>query len=82
MEGQKPTVGRFVHYTNLGDADVQYPPVQLAAIITSLYEDETVALKVFTTTGMHDVQRAERSQTHERGKWTWPPRASPSGAHK
>lgn len=31
----KPTVGRIVHYTNLGDADGKYPPEQQAAIITN-----------------------------------------------
>ncbi len=29
-----PTVGRIVHYTNLGDADGKYPPEQQAAIVT------------------------------------------------
>ena len=32
----KPTVGRIVHYTNLGDADGKYPPEQQAAIITKV----------------------------------------------
>mgnify|MGYP001586074392 FL=1 len=31
----RPTVGRIVMYTNLGDADGKYPPEQQAAIITS-----------------------------------------------
>jgi len=30
----KPTVGRIVHYTNLGDRDGKYPPEVQAAIIT------------------------------------------------
>ena len=30
----KPTVGRIVHYTNLGDRDGKYPPEIQAAIIT------------------------------------------------
>jgi hypothetical protein len=29
-----PTVGRIVHYTNLGDRDGKYPPEIQAAIIT------------------------------------------------
>lgn len=33
----KPTVGRIVHYTNLGDKDGRYPPEQQAAIITGVY---------------------------------------------
>lgn len=32
----KPTVGRIVHYTNLGDADGKYPPEQQAAIISKV----------------------------------------------
>ena len=32
----RPTVGRIVHYTNLGDADGKYPPEQQAAIITKV----------------------------------------------
>jgi hypothetical protein len=35
----KPTVGRIVHYTNLGDADGRYPPAQQAAIITKVRID-------------------------------------------
>ena len=31
-----PTVGRIVHYTNLGDKDGKYPPEQQAAIITKV----------------------------------------------
>jgi len=34
----KPSVGRIVHYTNLGDADGRYPPEQQAAIITKVVE--------------------------------------------
>ena len=30
----KPTVGRIVHYTNLGDRDGKYPPEVQAALIT------------------------------------------------
>jgi hypothetical protein len=32
----KPTVGRIVHYTNLGDRDGKYPPELQAAIITKV----------------------------------------------
>lgn len=32
-----PTVGRIVHYTNLGDKDGKYPPQVQAAIITGVY---------------------------------------------
>lgn len=32
-----PTVGRIVHYTNLGDKDGKYPPQVQAAVITGVY---------------------------------------------
>lgn len=32
----KPTVGRIVHYTNLGDRDGKYPPEIQAALITKV----------------------------------------------
>lgn len=32
----RPTVGRIVHYTNLGDRDGKYPPEVQAAIITKV----------------------------------------------
>lgn len=34
---QKPSIGRIVHYTNLGDKDGKYPPEIQAAIITGVY---------------------------------------------
>lgn len=33
----KPSVGRLVHYTNLGDKDGKYPPQVQAALITAVY---------------------------------------------
>ena len=32
----KPSVGRIVHYTNLGDRDGRYPPEVQAALITKV----------------------------------------------
>ncbi len=32
----KPTIGRIVHYTNLGDRDGKYPPEIQAALITGV----------------------------------------------
>lgn len=64
----KPTVGRIVHYTNLGDRDGKYPPEIQAAIITkavkhidappqSPVEEQnfTVSLKAFYPTGFFDM---------------------------
>lgn len=35
----RPTVGRMVHYVNLGDKDGKYPPQVQAAVITGIYEE-------------------------------------------
>ncbi len=32
----KPSVGRIVHYTNLGDKDGKYPPEAQAALLTKV----------------------------------------------
>lgn len=34
---QLPSIGRIVHYTNLGDKDGKYPPEIQAALITGVY---------------------------------------------
>ncbi len=39
MTDQKPSIGRIVHYTNLGDKDGKYPPEIQAALITGVYSD-------------------------------------------
>mgnify|MGYP003441985767 CR=1 FL=1 len=33
----RPSVGRLVHYVNLGDKDGKYPPQVQAAVITGIY---------------------------------------------
>lgn len=76
---QKPTIGRIVHYTNLGDRDGKYPPTVQAAIITGLNGDGTVSLHVFYKTGQFDLARCEydtapAGSDDARGKWTWPAR--------
>lgn len=83
----KPTVGRTVHYTNLGDKDGRYPPEQQAAIVTGVYprdgmqpavEGEVVDmfadLHIFYRTGQFDMKRVPYSENYERGHWSWPPK--------
>lgn len=70
----KPTIGRIVHYTNLGDKDGKYPPEQQAAIITKVYSDTTVALKIFYKTGLFDRDSVPYSENYECGHWSWPPK--------
>ena len=79
MSEQKPSVGRIVHYTNLGDRDWKYPPEVQAALITGVNEDGTVALHVFYRTGQFDMPNvsqtsAEAGSENARGKWCWPAR--------
>lgn len=75
----RPTVGRIVHYTNLGDKDGKYPPEVQAAIITRVHNESHVGLHVFYPTGqfdMPDVEMTEAPAGSEmaRGKWAWPER--------
>jgi hypothetical protein len=75
----KPSIGRIVHYTNLGDRDGRYPPTIQAAIITGVNEDDTVALHIFYKTGQFDMSSVpytpEAAGTESaRGRWTWPSR--------
>ena len=84
----KPTIGRIVHYTNLGDADGRYPPEQQAAIITKVEfkggrelkdnEDDEhqydVWLHIFYATGDFFMERVPFHFAYKRGHWTWPKR--------
>lgn len=83
----KPTIGRIVHYTNLGDADGKYPPEQHPAIITKVkcwHEADltnipeeskyAVSLRIFYETGEFSMIDVPFSPEYEPGHWTWPPR--------
>lgn len=71
---QKPTVGRIVHYTNLGDKDGRYPPEQQAAIVTRVKEEDQVSLHIFYPTGEFNMDSVPYSEQYERGHWSWPPK--------
>lgn len=76
-----PTVGRIVHYTNLGDRDGRFPPEVQAAIITGVNGDGTVSLHIFYRTGAFDMGAvaftdAQAGSEDARGKWTWPARTA------
>jgi len=74
MADIQPTVGRVVHYVNLGDKDGKYPPQTIAAMVTKVNEDGTVALKAFYPTGIFDMPAVPFSEEPARGHWSWPPR--------
>lgn len=70
---QAPTLGRIVHYTNLGDKDGRFPPEQQAAIVTRVREDNKVALHIFYPTGAFDMDNVPYSEEYKRGHWSWIP---------
>ena len=70
----KPTVGRIVHYTNLGDADGKFPPEVQAALITGVNADGTCHLHIFYRTGQFDMDAPFSEVPLTRGHWNWPPR--------
>lgn len=69
---QKVSVGRIVHYTNLGDKDGKYPPEQQAAIVTRVHDNDVVGLHIFYPTGQFDMNEVPFSANYERGHWSWP----------
>jgi hypothetical protein len=87
----KPTVGRIVHYTSLGDRDGKYPPEAQAALITKVvlkdsdaeFEESrfSVSLHVFYEDGGFNMKNvpftiSDAGTEEARGKWTWPARGS------
>lgn len=76
----KPTVGRIVLYTNLGDSEGRYPPEQQAAIITRVSTpvpgdgEQSVSLHIFYPTGQFDMKDVPFSEEYKRGHWSWPKR--------
>lgn len=79
MSRQVPSIGRIVHYTNLGDRDGKYPPMIQTAIITGVNDADAgdVSLHVFYKTGQFDLasclQTEARAGSEEaRGHWCWP----------
>lgn len=71
-----PSIGRIVHYTNLGDKDGKYPPEQQAAIVTRVRDplNGDVMLHIFYPTGAFDMDNVPYSEEYKRGHWSWPPK--------
>ncbi len=83
----KPTVGRIVHYTNLGDRDGRFPPETQAAIITKVipkYDEKfkdvpnesafNVSLRIFYEDGdfvMRNVPFTEAKAGSEAARGKW-----------
>jgi len=86
-----PTVGRIVHYQNLGDKDGRYPPETQAALITGAklrepakaHDDAPcseacyiVDLHIFYRTGDFFMLDVPYNPEATSGHWRWPERAS------
>ena len=73
---RKLSVGRIVHYTNLGDADGKFPPETQPALVVRVNADGTTGLWVFYPGGffyMDAVQEAVvAAPLPQRGRWNWP----------
>lgn len=79
LVSNKPSIGRIVHYTNLGDRDGRFPPTVQAALITGVNDDGTCALHVFYKTGQFDLPSVAQTAAvagseDARGMWAWPAR--------
>jgi len=78
-----PTIGRIVHYMNLGDKDGLYPPEIQAALIVkadpivnksdvSEEKDFNVTLLIFYPTGQFWREKVPFAKEPTRGSWFWP----------
>lgn len=63
-------VGMVVLYTNLGDANNEYPPEQQPALITRVHEDGACSLTIFYPTGCFQMQDVRWSAKFARRHWT------------
>lgn len=74
---QQPTIGRIVHYTNLGDADGKFPPETQPALIVRVNatpEPQDIGAWIFYPGGFFYMASIPYSETPKRGHWNWPPR--------
>ena len=66
-----PTVGRMVHFNTRGSNDGVFPPRLLAAIITKVYDDETISVCAFREHGFNNELKITRGDNP--GQWNWMP---------
>lgn len=72
-----PSIGRIVHYTNLGsvsaDDRMVYPPTQQAFLITWVNDDGTVdGTAFYRGGGVFPMSNVPFSEDRKRGTWSWP----------
>ena len=68
-----PTIGRIVHYTNLGDAEGKYPPEIQPALVVRVPDDKgTIGAWIFYPGGFFYIASIPFSEDPKRGHWHWP----------
>lgn len=75
--GEKPSVGRIVHYVAYGTPGGEFPSgVHRAAIITAVenVDEDVVSLCVMNPTGFFFNQHLRFSSENLPGTWHWPER--------
>lgn len=60
----RPSIGRIVHYTNLGDRDGKYPPTVQAAIITGVEQHPPPTLQPGELAGVVCEEMAYKVSLH------------------
>lgn len=76
-EGQKPSVGRIVHYGQaVAPKNGPKSAVAWAAIITAVHDNQDVNLRIFHPTCDSDdhAEHVKFSSVLTPDCWTWPPR--------
>ncbi len=68
------TVGSIVHYVHAGEMAGTKLRI-IAAMVTHVNDDGTVALKLMFPEGIKDYPAEQYSETYRRGCWSWPPKS-------
>jgi len=66
-----PTVGRVVYFNTRGSNDGVYPSRPLAAIITRVYDEDTISVIAFREAGSNNEIKITRGENP--GQWDWMP---------
>lgn len=76
MPQQKPSLGRIVHYRAASSKEVWSGADVHAAIVTRVWSDRCVNLKVLPDGGpVFDKTSVEiEDEPEQAGRWSWPPR--------
>lgn len=71
-DGQKPSVGRIVHYFPVTEDKVIEGQEPLAAIMTIIHPNSVVGLVIFNPSGHTFNQSIPYSEEPKQGSWSWP----------